>query len=488
MTAETIQAIYQQAQSLHHSGDLPGAEAAYRKLLAQDPNHADALHGLGVIALQLGRDDVAAQFIQQAIKLNANSADYYSNFAVALVNLNQHEQAAAACRLALQLRPDYAQAANNLGIALEKCNRPEEATGYYLKAIGLNPNYDAAHNNFGSMLQVCGLHEEAAMSFRRAIELDPNYALAHWHLALVLLTLGDFENGWREYEWRWKVTEFVIATRVSPPPPYWEGEDLAGKRILLSTEQGFGDSIQFVRYAKILADLGAKVIVGSLPPIRSLLATAPGVDEVAQSDNIKIPDFQISMLSVPRVLRTTLQTIPSQTPYLFPPADAVQRWRDRLSKLGPKKLNVGLCWAGRPEHHNDSNRSIPLQRFACVAGIPNVRFISLQKSGPAKTPPAGMEFVDFSGEFTDFSSTAALASAVDLIISVDTAIAHLAGALGKPTWTLIPFRPDFRWLLNRDDSPWYPTMRLFRQPRLGDWNEPLARMTAELTTLAQRTR
>jgi len=488
MTAETIQAIYQQAQSLHQSGDLRAAETAYRNLLAQHPAHADALHSLGVIALQLGRFDVAMDLIQRAIKLDGSRADYYSNFAVALMNLNLNEQAAAAGRTGLQLRPDNPTAAYNLGIALEKMDRLEEAAAYYRKAIELNPNYAEAHNGVACLLLMSGEYEQAAAAFRRVIELKPDYALAHWHLAHMLLMLGDFENGWREYEWRWKVTEFAFPPRPSEPPPHWNGEDLAGKRIRITTEQGYGDAIQFIRFAKTLADRGASVIVSGPPEIQPLLATASGIDVAGQTDTVKMPDFQISMLSLPRVLRTSLQTIPSQTPYLFPLADAVQQCRDRLSELGQRKLNIGLCWSGRREPPNDANRSIPLQEFASLATIADVRFVSLQKDRPDEATPPGIELLEFANALNNFSDTAALAGALDLIISIDTAVLHLAGALGKPTWALIQFHPDCRWLMKREDSPWYPTMRLFRQSRFGDWSEPVARIAAELTTLAQRTR
>ena len=458
----------------HQAGRWRQAQAIYRQVLDRSPKNADALHLLGVLAHQEGRDEESVALIQEAIGVNPKEAAFH-------INLGQTYRA--------------------LGLA-------DRAAASYERAIALNPQSPEIYYSMGKALRDMGRYEEAVASYAKAIQLKPDHAGAHFDRAVILFLKGEFEEGCKEYEWRWRAEEFLGA-RPAFPQPEWKGEDLAGRTILLYGEQGFGDTIQFVRYAPLLARRGARVIVSCRPELVSLLSDVEGVDEVLPRDGppfdklkapssvegLKAPseveglppfDTYAPMLSLPLAFGTTLQTIPGQTPYVKADPALVETWRARLTSAGG--LRVGLAWAGSPTHKNDRNRSIPLSSFAPVAGVRGVTFYSLQKgeaAAQARTPPPGIALVDLTKEIKNFADTAALIANLDLVISVDTAAAHLAGAMGRPVWTLLPFLPDWRWMLDREDSPWYPTMRLFRQRTRGEWAEVVERVAGELRMRVQ---
>jgi tetratricopeptide (TPR) repeat protein len=516
MAQITIQQTFDLALQLHQAGRLQEAERLYRQVLAQQPEHVDALHLLGVTAAQLGRGDVAVDLLRRAIALRPNFADAYSNLANALTSNGQLDQAVTACRQAIDLNPNLPEAHNNLGNALKDKGEIDQAIAAHRQAIALNPrlaeahynlgnalrdkgelgkaiaayrqaiavkpNYVDAHVNLGDALKEQGQLDEAIAAFRQAIVLRPGFAEVHSNLALALLTRGHFQEGWQEFEWRWKCEDSPALGNLAQP--LWEGRPLEGRTILLHAEQGLGDAIQFIRYLPLVEQRGGRLVILCHTQLQRLFqANAGRWQVVTQAQPLPAFDLHCPLVSLPRVFGTNLGNIPKESPYLHADAEEARKWQDRLAKHSPL-VKVGLVWAGRPAHTNDRNRSMKLARLAPLGQAPGVRFFSLQKgeaAAEAKTPPLGMELVDWTQELKDFADTAALIANLDLVIAVDTAVAHLAGAMGKPVWTLLPFVPDWRWMLQRQDSPWYPTMRLFRQPCRGDWDSVIARVVDALS-------
>jgi Flp pilus assembly protein TadD len=512
----TLEEAFNSAVQRQLAGDISAAEAIYRQILLQQPAQLQTRLNLGAILHDSGRFAEAIVVYRMGLAFDPSSAEMWTNLGHSLNSLGEPDQAVAACREALALNPNLASAHNNLGNALKTLRRIPEAKTHFEQAIALQPDFDFAHNNLGTVLYMEGDLAGSAASLRRALELTPAYpdaltnlgnvladlgqrrqgidlcrrsiearpdfALAHWNLALMLLRTADFATGWAEYEWRWKVKDLILP-RWEFPQPQWNGQDLSGRRILLNGEQGFGDVIQFVRYAPLVAARGGKVTVFCLPELARLMRTTPGVEQVVPWDQ-PVPKFDVHcpMLTLPLIFQTDLTNIPATIPYLS--ADPAQKaaWQARLkSHTGSK---VGLIWAGRPTHVADMHRTIPLDNFLPLFKAPGVRFFSLQK-GPAARQAARLELplIDWTSELHDFAVTAALIANLDLVISADTAVAHLAGALGKPVWLLLPFTPDWRWMLDRADSPWYPTMRLFRQRDRGDWPSVFAEVLKALRSL-----
>jgi len=435
----------------HRAGRLGEAEQLYRQVLAQQPENADALHFLGVLAHQVGRNDLAVDLISKAIALNPNWPDAYSN----------------------------------LGTVLQEQGQMEAAIAAHRRAVALKPNSPEAYGNLGNALWRHGQRHEAVAAWQQAVALHPNYPDAHHNLSLALLLAGEYRQGWEKFEWRWQRNDYRALQR-NFAQPQWDGRPLAGTTILLHAEQGLGDTLQFVRYVPLVAQRGGRVILECQPELQRLLqAVHTDIPVVTKGQSLPHFDLHCPLLSLPRVIGTTLGNIPRQIPYLQANAQAAQTWQNRLAAPGPV-MKIGLAWAGSPTHNNDRQRSLKLADLARLAGVSGVRFYSLQKgaaAGEAKAPPPGMELTDWTPELNDFAATAALLAHLDLVIAVDTAVVHLAGAMGKPVWTMIPFVPDWRWLLEREDSPWYPTMRLFRQPRIGDWDSVIARMALTLSAL-----
>ncbi len=369
-------------------------------------------------------------------------------------------------------------ACNNLGIALKDQGRLDEAVACFRRALQLTPNFAEAYNNLGIALKDQGKLDEAVANYSRALQLKPDYADAHWNRALVWLLQGDWQRGWPEYQWRWH-THFVPSRF---PRPVWQGESLRGKTILLHAEQGLGDTIQFIRYASLVKQLGATVIVGCPKTLSRLLENCPGIDRlVVQDDDLPAFDVHAPIMSLPGIFKTTVANIPAPIPYFFVQTALLESWRERLSRLDGFK--IGISWQGNPKFPGDRFRSIPLRHYAPLAQLPGVRLISIQKGAGTEQLAefrARFAVTDFASEIGDFVDTAAVMKNLDLVITSDTAVAHLAGALGVPVWVALCSAPDWRWLLERSDCAWYPTMRLFRQKTLGDWPDVFARMAAAL--------
>jgi hypothetical protein len=384
------------------------------------------------------------------------------------------------------MNPAIAEAYNNLGTVCRDKGMFDAAAMYYQKALQMNPGFTEAYNNLGTVYRDNGQLEHAAENYRRAIDLNFDFAEAHWNLAFTLLLSGDFRNGWKEYEWRWKIQDHYLHGITKP---LWDGSDISGYTLLIHAEQGLGDTIQFIRYASMAANRGAKILFACQKEIAGLLRQVKGLDTVIPYGEA-IPGFDLHcpILRLPLVFETTIKNIPATVPYITADYSLVTAWGDRIDKKNGT-FKIGLAWAGRPTHLNDRNRSVPLSLFSPLARLERVELYSLQKGEAAeqvKNSPGGIRLFDFTGELHDFSDTAALIENLDLVISVDTAVAHLAGAMGKPVWILLHFAPDWRWMLNRDDSPWYPTMRLFRQPSHGDWISVIDRVCDALMKESKR--
>jgi tetratricopeptide (TPR) repeat protein len=450
------------------------ALASYDRALELQPDYADALCNRGAALHELGRYHDALASCENSIAVEPGFAEAYSNRGNTMRELRRWEDAVASCDRALALRPDFAQAHLNRANALREMKRFEDALAGYDRAIALRPHYAEAFNNRGVSLHDLKRFDEALAEYGRAIALEPDSAEAHYREAMCRLLIGDFQRGWQKQEWRWQCRQFR-ETRRDFAQPLWLGtDDIAGKTILLHAEQGFGDTIQFARYAPLVAERGARVVLEVQKPLRELMQSLPGAAEVvAQGERLPPFDVHCPLLTLP----LATGAMPSVAPYLVPPADAVTTWRDRLESA--KRPRIGIAWSGSAAHKGDHNRSIALAGFlSCVAGI-DAAVVSLQPDvRDSDTAALGGRsgIANYGDALKTFADTAALIANLDLVIAVDTAAAHLAGALAKPTWVLLPFIPDWRWLLDRDDSPWYPTMRLFRQDDSRRWDSVLHRV------------
>ena len=617
--SSTLTAI-QRALEHHTRGRFAQAEAAYRDLLKEDPNHAGALNLLGVACSQQGRRDEGARYIEKAIALQPGAADFHSNLALVYAESGQIENALASAHAALALRPDHIEAMNIAGNALRRLGQLTEAQRWLERSLSIRPddpealtgladvyrrmgrmteadaigqrllalrptsleglavrgealltqrrfpeaaavfqtvidsypqswvgynglgvaltrqgrNVEAAplykksielakagnpcpHNNAGYACMGEGQFEQAIEHFQKALEiradfpevhvnlgnvyasqleldrameaynralfLQPDNQDAHWNKSLLLLLLGNFAEGFLEYEWRWRK---FLQHRQSFPQPAWDGYDIAGKTILLHSEQGFGDTIQFARFATSIAARGANVVLGCDKELVSLLSGMNvGTRVVPRGTPSPTFDVHCPLLSIPYALGITIETIPDKTPYLFADETLQKRWREALA--GMEGMKIGICWAGDSSHLRNRDRSASLELFSGMRDLRGVHWVSLQKGQPSHEPvPFGFNLIAMTDQLHDFADTAALIANLDLVISVDTAVAHLAGALGKPVWTLLSFFPDWRWMLDRDNSPWYPTMRLFRQRTRGEWAEVMGRVRDSLMALLQK--
>lgn len=451
--------------ALKEQGKLDEAIASYRQALSLKPDYAEAYYNLGNALKIHGKTDEAIKSYKQAITLKQNYASAYVNLGLALQEQGKLDEAVEIYRQALSVKPDHAEAYNNLGAALQEQGKLDEAVESYRQALSLKSDYAEAHNNLGAALHEQGKLDEAVASYDRAIDLKSDYVDAHTNRSFALLLRENFEQGWQEYEWRLRAKN-----RVSPTfqQPRWDGSPLNGRTILVHAEQGLGDTIQFIRYLPLVKARGGHVIFKCQPDLFRLLRGCKGFDEIIKQTPTHQSavrfDIHIPLLSLPGIFGTTLDTIPSDASYITVDPNLVTQWRMRLGHN--EDFKIGIVWAGNPNHNTDRSRSCSLADFAPLADIPGLVFYSLQK-GPASieafNPPDDMKLVNLEDELNDFADTAAVIANMDLVISVDTAVAHLAGAIGKTVWTLLPFVPDWRWLQNRDDSPWYPSMRLFRQ-------------------------
>lgn len=480
------EAHYNRADTLAALGRRDEAIAGYDRAIALKPDYAKAWYNRGVAAADLGRQEAAIASFERAIAIRPDFAEAHYNRGVALAALGDPGAAVASYDRAIALKPDYVQARNNRGNALQRLQRPAEAVASYDGAIDLKPDYVEALVNRGSALQELRQLDAAIASYDRAIALDPGYADAWWNKSLALLLAGDFAAGWEHYEWRWKLDAFAGLRREHPQPP-WDGRaPLAGRSILLHSEQGLGDAIQFCRYAPMVAGLGAKVVLEVQHPLVPLMRSLAGVETVvAAGEAIPPVELRCPLLSLPRAFRTDLATIPAPRRYLAADPGRIREWQERLGP--PRGLRVGVAWSSTSAFPRDNARSLRLADFARALPEDGVEFVCLQKEvKPAdrRDLEARPDLRFFGDELRDFGDTAALVECVDLVVSTCTSAPHLAGALGKPTWILLAHVPDWRWLLDGEASPWYPAAKLYRQERPGDWTGVLARVRADLARMA----
>ncbi|WP_158258631.1 tetratricopeptide repeat protein [Rhodopila globiformis] len=453
-------------------GETDAAIACYQRALGIDPGCIDAHNNLGNALVASRQWDAAIASFRQALALRPDFAEAANNLGNAFKESGDLDAAIGCYRQAVGLTPAYAEAHYNLANALRAHGQPGEAVIGFVKAIALRPDFIDAYVNLGGLLADEKLLDRALACYDRAIALAPQLTEAHFNRALALLAKGDLAAGWREYEWRWRMPAMIAA---SPhfTQPRWQGEAAAGRTLLIHAEQGFGDTLQFCRYAPLAAARGLRVILSVPQPLVRLLRTLPGVEQVvAEDDQPPAFDFQCPMLSLPLAFGTTLATIPGDVPYLHADAALAARWQQRLAAATGPGLRVGLVWAGSSRNDPalaavDGRRSIAPERLRALAGLDGIQLVSLQKDGPAA--PADLRLADCMAEVTDFADTAALVAGLDLVVSVDTAVAHLAAAMGKPVWLLDRFDSCWRWLTGRRDSPWYPSLRLYRQRHPGDW-------------------
>jgi len=469
--------------ALRQQGKLDEAMASYRQAVHYKPDFAGAHDNLGVAYRAAGKLEEAVANHRQALHLDPNVAETHHNLGATLSELGKREEAVASYWQAIRLKPGLAEAQSGLAIVLWQQGHLAEAEAGLQQALCHLPHHAEMHYQLGFVLWEQGKLTEAVGCFQQAVRLKQDFADPHYMLGRYWLLQGKLEHGWSEVEWRWKLKE-------CPPrhfaQPCWGGGRLEGKTILLHAEQGFGDTLHFIRYAALVKQQGCTVVVECQPDLLRLLTSCSGIDHLLPLGTpLPAFDVQAPLLSLPGLCGTTLATIPANIPYLVADRARVGHWRDRLAAIPGFK--VGICWQGNPQNTNDRRRSVPLTQFAPLAAVPGVRLVSLQH-GPGSeqlTALAGpWTIVDLLGQAEESAQgwvdSAALVRALDLVITVDTAVVHLAGALGVPVWVALPFVPDWRWLREREDSPWYPTVRLFRQTTLGDWDTVFAHMAAEL--------
>ena len=475
---------YNRGNALHVLRKLEDAVESFDQAISISPDFAEAYSNRGNALKDLKRFDAAIASYDAALQIKPDYAEAYNNRGNALKDLKRFDAAIASYDAAIQIKPDYAQAYNNRGNALEQQKKIDEAIVDYSQAIGLKPDFFEAFNNRGNALKEKKQLSAAIASYKRAIELKPDYAEAYWNKSLAHLLGGDYINGWKFYEWRWQREVFAALKRDFPQPLWLGTPSLLNKSILLHGEQGFGDTIQFFRFAKLVSDLGAQVILEVQKPLFNLFADLDGGTILTyRGENHPEFDFHCPLMSLPHAFKTTVDTIPTRNPYIFSKAAKVAIWE---TKLGVRiKPRVGIAWSGNINHKNDHNRSISLKQLLLY--LPdNCQYISLQKGlslADGKVLHDSPKILNFAHDLHDFSDTAALTELLDCIVSVDTSVAHLAAAMGKKTWILLPNDPDWRWLLDREDSPWYPTVKLYRQPVPGDWFTVLSRVREGLLAL-----
>ena len=508
-----FEAVTNRAMALQELGRFEEAIAAYDLVIALVPDHADAHHQRGHALHQIERFDAALASYDAALALRPRSADALNDRSITLRELKRPADALASCEAALAIHPRHFEALSNRGLALLALWRPQEALESFAAALALRPDHPGALNNRANVLQQLNRFDEALQSYNAALSIRPayvealtnrgnalqhlrrldealanyaaalslrsDYAEAHFAQSLCRLRMGDFERGWQGYEWRWE-TALQRGSKRDFSQPMWDAQhDIADRTILIHAEQGHGDTIQFCRYVPVVADRGAKVVLEVQSALKRMLQGLPGVQSIAaRGDPLPHFDCHCPLLSLPRVFATTLATIPSP-PQLRLPEQLVQTWRTRLPLR--QGMRIGIVWAGAAGFSDDRNRSVGLKPMLTLKSLP-IELVALQKelSDEDAAALAADDIMHFGRELTDFLETASLAVLMDVVISVDTSVAHLAATLGIETWLLLPFAADWRWLLDRDDSPWYASVRIFRQPTAGDWPSVMAAVRAEL--------
>ena len=484
-----VEALNNRASALIELKRFAEALASYDRTLALKPAYFEALYNRGIALGELGRHQEALASYDRALAIRPDHVAALNHRGIALDELRRHDESLASYDKALAMGSDNAEVLNNRGIALDALRRHEEAVASYDKALAIKPDYVEALNNRASSLIELGRFDDALAAYEAVFAANPDYAPGHWNRSMLLLRLGSFEAGWREFEWRRKKDSWLQRKLAGQE---WTGEAPTGKRIFLYSEAGLGDTIQFARFARSVADAGGKVTLEVQPVLAGLLRSLPGVTVIPAGEQLPQFDFHLPLMSVPFVRGTTIASIPADVPYLAADPARIERWSKRLPR---DRFKVGIVWQGNPYPNIDSGRSIPLRAFAPLSAIPGVSLISLQKNeGVTQLAglPAGMTVETLGDDFDAgpdaFLDSAAVMMNLDLVVTSDTAMAHLAGALGRPVWIALKHVPDWRFMMDRADTPWYPTARLFRQNRRDDWDDVFARIAAELSRVASEGR
>ena len=490
LNPEIAELFYGRGCALQEMQRYEDSLASFARALALRPDYIEARNNRGVTLLKMKRyQDALAAFEALSIADPYGSALIFNNRAAALLGLKRYREALAYAEKSLALVADQADSLSTHASILMALGRHEDALAFYDRALQLKPDFAEALNNRGSALRELKRLDEALAFYDRALEVKPDFADAFNNRGMLRLLVGRYPEGWADHEWRWE-TDSVLTRRPAINAQPWQGEDLTGRRIAIFSEQGLGDIIQFARYLPLLVQRGATVTFSAPQNLMRLLGPLHAQIELVGAIDGREPfDFQCALMSLPRWFGTELHSIPNEVPYLSAEADLVARWKKKLAGHGFK---VGIAWQGAPGAAIDQGRSIPLAEFVPLSRLPGVRLISLQKTHgldqfaglPADAKVETL--AEFDAGPDAFVDTAAVMSTLDLVITSDTSIAHLAGASGRPTWVALKYVPDWRWLLDRDDSPWYPTMRLFRQETAGDWKPVFARIEHELRSAASR--
>ena len=453
-------------------GEYGKAIENYKQSVCLGPNCPEVYCNLGGVFHKSGNLYQAEKNYRHAINLKPDYAMAHNNIGNVFKEQGKLDKAISSYNMAISFKSGYAEAYYNLGNALKDRGRIDNAEDSYRRAIEYKPDYAEAHNNLGNLLQEQGRHDEALAGFNKAIMIKTDYVEAHLNRSIESLLAGNYKRAWPEYEWRLRTSDCIVHNFQQPG---WNGSSLSGQTILVHAEQGMGDTFQFIRYLPLVKAKGGKVIFECQKMLFRLLQNNKSADEIVE----RTPDFEsdlrfdvhIPLLSLPGIFGTTLENIPSKVPYISANPMLVEQWREKHKPNGLFK--IGIVWAGNSKHKNNHNRSCSLADYAPLGNLPGLAFYSLQKgpeSAEALKPPGEMKIKDLDNELNDFADTAAVIANMDLIISIDSSVAHLAGAMGKPVWVLLPFAPDWRWMLDRDDSPWYPGMRLFRQNKYNEWS------------------
>ena len=467
-----------------NQGQLHEAAESLAKAASLKPDDPEATNNLGVVLKDMGRLDDAAAHLRKAVQLRPSFADAHNNLGTVLSMQRELDQAAESFREALRLDPDHVDALHNLGAALRDLGQLQEGEKCLREAIDRNPGDVEAHNNLGAALQAQGKYDEAMAQYEYVLRANPDHVWAHFNRSTILLASGDFEHGWLEYEWRFK-RPGIVPRRFHGP--YWDGSPKPDQTLLLYAEQGLGDTLQFVRYANSARQRVGRVIVECQEVLIPLLSRCKGIDRlVAKGSDLPEFDYHAPLMSLPGILRTKPADAPADVPYLSADPELVEQWREQLGRF--EGFKVGVNWQGNPQFRRDHHRSMPLACFAPLAEVPGVCLFSLQwGTGREQLSDAslGFEVIDFGNDLDKatgaFMDRAAIMTGLNLLITSDTAIAHLAGAMDMPVWVALPLSPDWRWGLEAEVPPWYPSMRLFRQSRLGDWESVFQRMARRLS-------
>lgn len=467
-------------------GMLQEAIGAYKQALALKPDYIEVYYNLANLLHEQGQSSEAIDNYKQAIKIKPDFFQAYSNLGIVLKDCNRIDEAIENFEQAIKLNPNAAEVYYNLANVLKDSGKNKEAIENYKQAIGINSDYAEAYCNLGLAYKETGRYDDAIENYELAIRLKPDFVQAHWNRSLVLLVKGDFAQGFEEYQWRRNTELKVTAYPNRDKMPSWDGSSFVGKRLFIHYEQGFGDNLQFVRYLPMVKERGGTVIYEAKKPLIELLRNFDGIDELVEAAFDGRPaqkfDYHLPLLSLPKIFNTTLETIPANVPYLSADPEKTEYWRQYLHR--DDAFKIGIVWAGKASHGNDANRSCSLQNFIPLTEIDGIQLYGLQKDH-AEDQAKEMQVTNFGEQFENFADTAAMIENLDLVISVDTAVAHLAGAMAKPVWVILPFVPEWRWMLDRQDNPWYPTMTLFRQQKQGDWNDLFHRLKEQLKMLVE---